>query len=70
MFFLILIALLGLPIAIIIIYKSVQSVAALSRPSIECPVCGRNISIVGKTPRCYKCHSPLILHANGEYIKR
>ncbi|WP_083832681.1 DUF2614 family zinc ribbon-containing protein [Paenibacillus lactis] len=70
MIVLLLFVIIGVPIALLIIVKAIQSGIALSRPPIECPVCGRQINVVGKTPTCYKCRSSLILHANGQYIKK
>lgn len=68
-FLVIFIAVFFVGIFIMLIYKSGQSAVALSKPSIECPVCGRSIHVVGNATKCYKCKSKLIKHANGNYIK-
>jgi Zn finger protein HypA/HybF involved in hydrogenase expression len=47
-------------------YKAGRGFAS---PTIECPVCGRNVKLYGNATRCYKCKSKLIKHANGNYIK-
>ncbi|WP_409346779.1 DUF2614 family zinc ribbon-containing protein [Paenibacillus sp. MBLB4367] len=60
----------GIVVIITFFYYALKGSAAVFVAPELCPVCGRKIKVIGKTPICYKCRSKLIRHADGRLIAK